>query len=210
MASLTLNCPTHAAPSGSISFILSSDDFRSKEGYYPARARFGNQIPIEYIWGAKGNLDSSQVDGHERIMVEKRLWCDYPHKTRRVSDEDLMLLSQNLCLALETIERSLNIRNRRLGKKPINIPKIPEFTLGSSTLERSCREFLDFEYFAKRQEVYQHYALLPCQRVATGRSVIFECISAEETDRDFVIRGKLIYEGLGLPKAECIVNACQS
>ncbi len=201
--------PYTRSGSGSISFILSSDDFRSKEGYYPARARFGNQIPIEYIWGAKGNLDKSQVDGHERIMIEKRLWCDYPHKTRRVSDEDLMLLSQNLCLALETIERSLNIRNRRLGKKPINIPKIPDFTLGSSTLERSCREFLDLEYFAKRQEVYQHYALLPCQRVATGRSLIFECISAEETDRDFVIRGKLIYEGLGLPRADAIVNACR-
>ena len=142
-------------------------------------------------------------------MVEKRLWCDYPHKTRRISDEDLILLEQNLCLALETIERSLNIRNRRLGKKPINIPKIPEFTLGCATLERSCREFLDLEYFAKRQEIYQHYALLPCQRVASGRSVIFECISAEETEQDFVVRGKLIYEGLGLPKSECIVNACR-
>ena len=116
---------------------------------------------------------------------------------------------QRLCLALEHIERSLTIRNRRLGKKPIAIPKIPEFTLGHATLERSCREFLDLEYFAKRQELYQHYALLPCQRVATGRSVIFECLSAEEFDRDFVVRGKLIYEGLGLPKSECIVNACR-
>jgi hypothetical protein len=201
--------PYTRSPSGSMSFILSSDDVRHKEAYYPARARFGNQIPIEYVWGAKDRLERNQVNSLDRIMIEKRLWCDYPHKTRRVSDEDLMLLGQNLCLVLETIERSLSIRNRRLGKKPINIPKITEFTLGCSTLERSCREFLDLEYFAKRQEVYQHYALLPCQRVATGRSVIFECLSAEEFDRDFVVRGKLIYDGLGLPKSECIVNACR-
>ena len=201
--------PYARSPSGAMSFILSSDDIRRKDGYYPARTRFGNQIPIEYIWGAKGRLDISQLEGHEKIMVEKRLWCDYPQKTRRLSEEDLMLLGERLCLALEYIERSLSIRNRRLGKKPINIPKITEFTLGCSTLERSCREFLDLEYFAKRQDMYQHYALLPCQRVANGRSVIFECLSAEEFDKDFVVRGKLIYEGLGLPKSDCIVNACR-
>ena len=201
--------PYSRSPTGSMSFILSSDDSRRKEAYYPARARFGNQIPIEYVWGAKGRLDCSQVEGHERIMVEKRLWCDYPQKTRKISDEDLTLLGERLCLALETVERSIIIRNRRLGKKPINIPKITEFTLGCSTLERSCREFLDLEYFAKRQDMFQHYALLPCQRVATGRSVIFECISAEETDLDFVVRGRLIYDGLGLPKSEFMVNACR-
>jgi hypothetical protein len=195
--------------SGSISFILGSDDLRPKEGYYPARARFGNQIPIEYIWGAKGLLDSSQFEGPERVMIEKRLWTDYPHRTRRVSDEDLTLLSQQLCLALEALERSLNIRNRRLGKKPIPIPQIPQFTLGRATLERSCREFLDLEYFARRQELYQHYALLPSQRVATGRSVIFECLSVKETERDFVVRGKLVYESLGLLKSDCTVNACR-
>ncbi|MGA3060497.1 MAG: AAA domain-containing protein [Candidatus Bathyarchaeia archaeon] len=196
--------------SSSVSFILGSEDVRPKEGYYPVRARFGNQIPIEYLWAAKGRLDSTQGKSFlEKFMIEKRMWCDYPHKTRRISDEDLTLLSARLCLALEHIERWLTIRNRRLGKKPIDIPKIPKFTLGQATLERSCREFLDLEYFAKRQELYQHYALLPSQRVATGRSVIFECLSAEETDRDFVVRGKLIYEGLGLPKSECIVNACR-
>ena len=202
--------PYTRTPTGSISFILGREDVRHKEGYYPARARFGNQIPIEYLWAAKGRLDSSQGKGFlEKFMIEKRMWCDYPHKTRRISDEDLTLLGARLCLALEHIERSLTIRNRRLGKKPINVPKIPEFTLGYATLERSCREFLDLEYFAKRQELYQHYVLLPCQRVATGRSVIFECLSAEEMDRDFVVRGKMIYEDLGLPKSECIVNACR-
>ncbi len=137
------------------------------------------------------------------------MWCDYPHNTRRISDEDLTLLGMQICLALEHVERSLNIRNRRLGKKPIPVPQIPKFTLGKATLKSSCSEFLDLEYFAKRQELYQHYSLLPTQRVATGRSVIFECTSAEELDRDFDVRGKVIYESLGLPKSECLINACR-
>ena len=194
---------------GTISFVLNHDDARRKDGYYPARARFGNQIPIEYMWAAKGRLDSSQEKGLNKLLIEKRMWCDYPHKTRRIGDEELTLMGAKLCFVLEHIERSLSIRNRRLGKKPITIPKIAEFTLGPATLERSCREFLDLEYFAKRQEMYQHYALLPYQRVATGRSIIFECIGAEETERDFVVRGRLIFGELGLPKADCIANACR-
>ncbi len=196
-------------PDGSMSFVLSRDDQRPKEAYYPARSRFGDQIPIEYIWSAKNRLDSCEEKGFAKIMVEKRTWCDYPHNTRRISDEDLTLLGGGLCLALEHIERFLTIRNRRLGKKPIPIPQIPKFTLGNATLERSCREFLDLEYFAKRQDLYQHYALLPCQRVSTGRSVIFQCLTVEETERDFLVKGKLVYEGLGLPKSECVVNACR-
>ena len=65
---------------GSMSFLLGSEDVRRREGYYPARARFGNQIPIEYLWAAKGLLDSSQVHRLKIIMVEKRMWSDYPQK----------------------------------------------------------------------------------------------------------------------------------
>ncbi len=194
---------------GSMSFLLGYDESRRSEGYYPARARFGDQIPIEYVWGAKGRLENRDEKGYARIFLEKRMWCDYPHKTRRISDEELTLMGAKLCLVLEHIERSLSIRNRRLGKKPIAVPKITEFSLGPVTLERSCREFLDLEYFAKRQELYQHYALLPYQRVVSGRSLIFECTDVLESEREFVVRGKLVYEGIGLPKADCAANACR-
>jgi len=199
--------PFNRNPDGSIVFLR--DELFHKDGYYPARARFGNQIPIEYIWGAKGRLDTYQEKGPAKILLEKRKWCDYPQKSRRITDEELNLMGQKLCLALEHIERALTIRNRRLGKEPIDVPTIAEFTLGDSTLERSCREFLDLEYFSKRQEMYQHYALLPYQRVATGRSLIFQCTNVFESEKDFVIRGKLVYEGIGLPKAECVANACR-
>ncbi|MCW4005660.1 MAG: AAA domain-containing protein [Candidatus Bathyarchaeota archaeon] len=201
--------PYSRNPNGTIHFIEGIDRLNQKEGFYPARARFGNQIPIEYVWGAKGRLDTYDEGGkHANALLERRKWCDYA-KTRRITDEELTLMGEKLCLVLEHIERFLSIRNRRLGKKPINIPKIAEFSLGPATLERSCREFLDLEYFAKRQDLYQHYALMPNQRVASGRSVIFECTNVFESERDFTVQGKLLYEGIGLPKADCVANACR-
>ena len=198
--------PFRRNPDCSISFLKEGHH----DGYYPARARFGDQLPIEYLWAVKGRLDNfTDVKGPAKILLDKRKWCDYPHKTRRITDEELSLMGAKICLALECIERSLKVRNRRLGKKPIPIPTISSFTLGPATLERSCREFLDLEYFSKRQEMYQHYALLPYQRVASGRSLIFQCTSVFESDLEFVVTGKLIYEGIGLPKTECIANACR-
>jgi hypothetical protein len=198
--------PFRRNPNCSISF-LKEGHF---DGYYPARARFGDQLPIEYLWAVKGRLENfTDVKGPAKILLDKRKWCDYPQRTRRITEEELRLMGANICLALECIERSLKVRNRRLGKKPIPIPTISSFTLGPATLERSCREFLDLEYFSKRQEMYQHYALLPYQRVASGRSLIFQCTSVFESDLEFVVKGKLIYQGIGLPKTECIANACR-
>ncbi len=200
--------PFRRGSDGKISFLHEG----SNDGYYPARARFGDQLPIEYIWGVKGRLDHfDQVTGLAKILLEKRKWCDYNTKSRRITDEELNLMGTKICMVLEQIERSLNIRNRRLGKKPIAVPKISEFTLGESTLERSCREFLDLEYFSKRQEMYQHYAMLPYQRVASGRSVIFQCTHVEEFESppEFIVSGKLVYEGMGLPREGCISNACR-
>jgi hypothetical protein len=195
--------PYHRNPDGTIHFL--GDSHGLKDGYYPARARFGNQIPIEYLWAAKNRLDTYP----SKVLLEKHKWCDYVTKTRRITNEELELMGLKLCMALEHIERSLTIRNRRLGKKPIAVPTIAKFSLGTATLERGCREFLDLEYFSKRQEMYQHYALLPYQRVASGRSLIFECTVVAESENDFVVRGKLVYEGIGLPKADCVANACR-
>ncbi|TFH24633.1 DEAD/DEAH box helicase, partial [Candidatus Bathyarchaeota archaeon] len=199
--------PYHRNPNGTIAFLRK--EYKPKDGYYPARARFSNQIPIEYLWAAKGRLDNYEEKGTAKVMLEKRKWCDYTQRIRRISDEEIVLMGSKICMALEHIERSLSIRNRRLGKKPIAIPKISEFTLGLATLERSCREFLDLEYFSKRQEMYQHYVLLPYQRVASGRSLIFEVTGIAESKKDFLVKGKLVYEGIGLPKADCIANACR-
>jgi len=92
--------PYRRASDGSISFILGFDRASKKEGYYPVRARFGNQIPIEYLWAAKGRLDNRDEKGPAKIFLEKRMWCDYPQKNRRITDEELTLMGLKLCLAL--------------------------------------------------------------------------------------------------------------
>jgi hypothetical protein len=203
--------PYRRQKDGSISLMLESGAFQSPdvEGYYPVRSRFGSQIPLEYIWAAKGKLDASQETGLTKATIERRMWRDYPIKTQRITDEDLTLLGIKLCQVLEHIERSLSIRNSRLGKRPIDIPRIEEFTLGETRLDRGCKEYLDLEYFSKRQELYTHYALLPAQRVETGRSLVFECSSIGTQRNDLIIRGKLIYRELGLLNVPQIINACR-
>jgi hypothetical protein len=198
--------PFKRKPDGSINFIREFGV--PHNGFYPARARFGDQLPIEYLWGAKKRLDHIQEEGRGKVALEKCKWCDHT-RTRRITDEELSLMGAKICMALEHIERSLAIRNRRLGKKPIPIPTISKFSLGTPTLGSGCKEFLDLEIFSKRQEMYQNYALLPYQRVASGRSLIFQCINVYESEKEFVVRGKLIYEGIGLPKADCVANACR-
>lgn len=198
--------PFHRNPDKTISFLTKKDS--KPDGFYPVRARFSDQLPIEYVWGVKGRLDNYNVEGVAKIMLEKRKWCDVT-RIRRITDEELALMAEKICFALEVIEDSLTIRNRRLGKKAINVPKIEAFTLGEATLESACREFLDLENFSKRQEMYLHYALLPYQRVATGRSLIFQCTNVVEVDREFTVHGKLIYEGIGLPRADYVSNACR-
>ncbi len=47
--------PFHRNPDGTIAFLEMNGP---KDGYYPARARFGDQIPIEYSGAAKGRLDN--------------------------------------------------------------------------------------------------------------------------------------------------------
>ncbi len=197
--------PFKKNPDGSIRILKNRES--GSVGFYPARARFGDQLPIEYIWGAKRRLDNFELDG-TKIALEKYKWCDHSY-SRRITDEELRLMGQKICLVIERIERSMKIRNKYLGKKPIPIPTIGSFTLGLTTLERSCREFLDLEYFSKRQELYQHYALLPFQRVSSGKSLIFQCTKVIEFEKNFTVQGKLTYEGMGLPRSDCIANACR-
>ena len=66
--------PYHRNENGTICFLRK--EYESKDGYYPARARFSNQIPIEYMWAAKGRLDNYDEKGTAKVMLEKRKWCN--------------------------------------------------------------------------------------------------------------------------------------
>ena len=59
--------PYNRNPDGSIGFLR--DECAHKDGYYPARARFGDQLPIEYLWGAKGRLENFDRKGSSQDSV---------------------------------------------------------------------------------------------------------------------------------------------
>ena len=107
-----------------------TDDPRRREGYYPARARFGNQIPIEYIWAAKGRLTAAK----RRASPKSWLKNEYGATTRitpgESADEDLTLLGTKLCLALEHIERSLKHTQSTPRQKTHTYPANPPVHLG--------------------------------------------------------------------------------
>lgn len=201
--------PFRRESDGSIRFLFEKGAFRRPEveDYYPVRARFGSQIPLEYIWAAEGKL-TPEGGPAEREVIEKCMWHDHQRKKHRITKEDLKLLGSKLCEALEHIERSLKIRNVHLGKKPIDVPSIEEFTLGKAELDRACKEYLDLEYFSRRQELYRHYALSPRQRIETGRAAVFQCIDIEEED-GLEIKGKLLYGEMGVKNPDQVANACR-
>lgn len=212
--------PYRRASDGSIRLVLESVRRRALErgafghpvveGYYPVRARFGSQIPLEYIWVAKGRLTPSQARGNaQKLVIERCMWHDHRIKDKRITDVDLRLLGSKLCHALEHIERSIHIKNLRLGKRPIDVPRIEEFTLGEAGLRRACEEYLSLEYFSRRQQLYEYYALTPRQRVETGRSVAFQCTHVEIEANGLEIRGRLLYDDLRFPNIDHVVNACR-
>ncbi|KXA93329.1 hypothetical protein AKJ64_00910 [candidate division MSBL1 archaeon SCGC-AAA259E17] len=205
--------PYRLKDDGSIELMLESGahEHPDQEGWYPVRASFGNQIPLEYIWAAKGKLDESWArNPRDKAIVQEYQWHDSNKKEKRVTGEDLRILSKKLCKALEHVERSMTIRNTNLGKEPIEVPDIPEFSLGESRLDRACREYLDLEYFTKRQRLFEHYALSPKQRVETGKSVVFRCTSVSEDDDGMLhMEGDLLYDDLGFSRPDYISNACR-
>ena len=107
--------PYHRNPDGTIAFLRK--EYGHKDGYYPARARFGNQIPIEYLWAAKGRLDNYQEKGTAKVLLEKRKWCDYTQKTRRITDEELNLMGLKICYGSRAHRAVIKYSQQAVGQE---------------------------------------------------------------------------------------------
>jgi len=199
---------------GSVRMMLERGAYYSdeQEGDYPLRARYGNQIPLEYIWAAKDKLDEDWADDdqhQERRAIEKYKWYDRQERNNRIQDEEMQLLGERLCKALHHIENSIIGKNAFLGKEPIEIPHLEDFHLGDTSLARACQEYLDLEYYSNRQKMLRHYAKSPRQRVQTGRSAILRVEATEETEEGLRVEGRLLYDGLDFGSPDQVANACR-
>lgn len=197
---------------GSVQMMLERGAYYSDEqqGDYPLRARFGNQIPLEYIWAAKDELDEEWADEdqhQERQAIEKYKWYNRQEQRNRIRDEEMKLLGEKLCKAIHHIESSIIGKNALLGKEPIDVPNLQEFALGEPNFARACSEYLDLEYYSNRQSMLRQYAKSPRQRVQTGRSAIVRVEDFERTDEGLRVEGRLLYDELDFGSPDQVANA---
>jgi hypothetical protein len=186
-------------------------DITEPDYYYPLRARFDNQIPLEYIWASKGKLDLSWAGSQrERREVQKYQYHDYQARNDRITPSDIGLLGEKLCHALHHIESCIaSHQNPFLGKKAINIPNLPTFNLGDVDLARSLSDYLDLEHYADRQEKYREYASSPRERVQTGYAAVMKVTDTKLDDEDLVITGDLLYDDREFNNPDQVAYACR-
>lgn len=189
---------------------------QDEDGWYPVRARFDSQFPLEYIWAARGKLDLDWAGGGKQVNeIQQYRWHDADKQERRITPDDIELLGEELCRAIEHVERALGYKNEQyhnayLGKKPIPLPELPSFTLGESDLRQASQDYIDLEHFSRRQEELRHYAKSPRERVRTGRTAIVRVDRLEWVgEEEQVLHGGLVYDSREFANPSEIANSCR-
>lgn len=185
---------------------------RDPDGWYPLHNRYGNQIPLEYIWAATGKLeevtDISEEGGASSEAFATYRYHDGPGSDP-VTPTDVEALALKLCEATEHVERSIDYKNWKLEKEPISVPDLPDFGIPDTSLAEACQEYLDLEYATRRQECLDHYLDPPRQRMQTGDSTIFRVTNVEDAGNwDIRVEGELLYDEL-FNEPEHVLDSCR-
>lgn len=189
---------------------LCFDNPSDDDGWYPIRSQFDAQIPLEYIWAAVGEFDTSWTDSAQyKGIIEKYMWVDSDTKESRIQIEDVEALSEKFCEALEHVERAVSYKNTNMEKKPIDVDSLGEFTLGETTLADACKDYLDLEYATSKQEVLSHYQQPIRQRILTGKSVPVRITNVRKEDGLLFADCELIYDEFNFASPEFVANACR-
>lgn len=158
-------------------FVAASEDRALKATRVESAARFGTEIPLEYVYAAWGLLkESPSMQEQERTQVRGFMG---------VSLEDIRALAVERCRALRFIEESFQHKNRQVEKQPLSLERLDQTEPDTDTvaLSRALEDFLYLEHHAKMQELLLHLSLPPGQRAAGGRTLILRCDSYEKTAR---------------------------
>lgn len=182
-----------------------------EDGWYPARARFDDQLPLEYIWAALGRLDTDWArTNRQEWEIRSYKWHYAKRRDTRITPEDIELLGEKICQAMEHIEHTLSYyHNPFMGKSPIPLPEIPSFDLGQSTLRQASQDYIDLEHFSKRQEALRHYAKSPRERIRTGKSAIVKVDRIEMRGDDQVVYGSMVYDSREFANENRVANSCR-
>jgi len=197
---------------------LQLDSTESTYNYYPSRARFGSQIPLEYVWAARDCIDESWLP---KSVVENReddYWTlkrfthhDHIDQETEMRPADVEALGRRLCAALEHVERSIGYKSSMLNKTALQFSAPEEWTLERRTLEESSGEYLDLEYGTSRQKGLQRFAKPIRQRVLDGRTAVITVDEIRHDEEGILVDGQFAYgdDGLDFPVPEHVVNNCR-
>lgn len=184
-----------------------SDPTDEPDGFYPLYNRFGNQIPLEYLWAARGKLDEVAANPDAPDFTAYR-YHDGPDSTL-IGPEAVTALAQRLTEALEHVERSIEQKNWQIDKQPIDIHRMPSFSLADVELNRACQEYLDLEHATNQQECFDHYLKPPRKRMQTGDSTIFRVTNVEDNGQwDIRVEGDLLYDDL-FRDPDHVIDSCR-
>jgi len=181
----------------SIRLLLGDEDDPDAEpdGFYPLYNRFGNQIPLEYLWAARGKLERVTDDADSPDFAAYRYRDGVG--SDRIDPADVTSLALKLAEALEHVERSIENKNWQIDKQPIDVHRLPSFSLTDADLSRACREYLDLEHATNRQECLDHYLDPPRKRIQSGDSAAFRVMDVESAGQwDVRVEGELLYDEL--------------
>lgn len=193
-----------------IRLLLGSDT--DPDGWYPSRARFDAQIPLEYLWAAKGvdAFDTSWTDKPQyKAIIELYRWVDSDSQQTRITREDVMALGERFCYALSHVERGLSYKNPDVEKESLNLDTLNSFSLGDPTLADALRDYLDLEHTTTKQDALDHYRKPIKQRILTGKSVPMRVSHARIDDGLLHAEGKLLYDEFDFASPQNVANACR-
>lgn len=149
-----------------------------------AASRFNSQIPLEYAYGAWGQLPTDTED--DRVL----------EPFRQVTLRDLMAFARHRARALAHIEGSFRYKARFIDKPALSLASLRDGESQGPSLARSLEEFLFMEHHAALQAKLQIYSLPIERRVQTGLALLLRS-EGYDRRRD-VYHFAIEFEPLGL------------
>jgi len=182
-----------------VSLLLSPEEKEKKgtDGYVSLRGRFGAEIPLEYIWAAKGIDELTPQwteDPQYKSIIELYQWHDSDVKNKRITRNDVLQLSKKFAQALEHIERGIKFKNKDITKNSLKLSEINNYSLGDTSLAVSCKDYLDLEYESSNKEIDTIYRKPVRERILEGKSIPVKVKSFEYDDGFLTAKCSLIVD----------------
>jgi uncharacterized protein len=150
---------------------------------YPAWNREVTKLPVEYIWGALGALDATDVI--DPAELEPYLYADGPG-SRKIDLEDIRQMVRQFTRAVRHIERSLEHNNigakdDYVEKVPIDLDRFAGLEMPATDIDQVCLEYLDLEFHRRCQQTDAQTLRPIAERIDSGQSIAIRIDKIDET-----------------------------